>query len=30
MLSASLCVGPAMDRQIIRDLFGHTLARAGA
>ncbi len=22
---SSLCVGPAMDRQIIRDLFGHTL-----
>lgn len=23
---SSLCVGPAMDRQIIRDLFAHTLA----
>jgi len=23
---ASLCVGPAMDRQILRDLFDHTLA----
>jgi alpha-L-fucosidase 2 len=25
---ASLCVGPAMDRQIVRDLFGHTIEAA--
>jgi alpha-L-fucosidase 2 len=25
---SSLCVGPAMDRQILRDLFGHTIEAA--
>jgi alpha-L-fucosidase 2 len=25
-LGTSLCIGPAMDRQIIRDLFAHTIA----
>jgi len=25
---SSLCIGPAMDRQILRDLFGHTIAAA--